>query len=186
MNGTSGTPTVPDICPVCGKTGVSETWEEQTFPFGSDSPVDLHVRVPVMTCAACGFSFTDDRAAQIRHDEACRYQNLVTPDEIRRVREDVYGMSRREFEKSFGISEASLERWENRKLFPSRQATTLLRLLEDQAIGQRAIEQLHHSKQIKKTDRVSPIVGRFRALTESPALREKAREFKLRPHQMAA
>ena len=182
MNGASTNP-VQELCPVCGKQEATEAWQQESVPFGSENPVELQVQVPVMTCRNCGFSFTDDRAAAIRHDEVCRYQGLITPGEIKRIREDIYGMSRRDFEKVFGTSEASLERWENRKLFPSRQASTLLRLLVDRSIGQRVIEQSRHTEYRAETDvpRAEGVVqGRFRALTDSPGLRARAREFKLR------
>ncbi len=168
-----------EVCPVCGKHDVTEQWQIQAVPFGTDNPVELQVKLPVLTCQSCGFAFTDDRAASLRHDEACRYQGLITPDEVRRTREDVYQMSRREFEKCFGVSEASLERWENRKLFPSRQASIYLRLLSDPEIGRRAMTA--PSQQSRHIDVVVIEAGRFRELTISLAILDRAREFKLRP-----
>ena len=183
MNGSLASDT-REVCPVCGKHDVTEQWQVQVVPFGIENPVELQVNVPVLTCQSCGFSFTDDRAAALRHDEACRYQGLTTPGEIKRVREDVYRMSRRDFEKSFGISEASLERWENRKLFPSRQASIYLRLLSDPEIGRRAMEApTHHQGRLSAGigSDVSVESRRFRELVISAAVLTRAKEFKLRP-----
>jgi len=124
-------------CPVCGSTDLSENLEQQTFPAGPEGSEDISALVPMMHCAACDFAFTDHRAEAIRHDAICRHSGLLTPEEIRHIREDIYGMSRKAFAEAFKFGEASLERWENRKLFQNPQADVLLRLLADQQIGQR-------------------------------------------------
>lgn len=183
MNGSTPTNSKAVVCGVCGAKAVAEAWEMQSFPFGEgDDVTELHVHVPVLTCQNCSFAFTDDRAAAIRHDEACRHQGLVTPTEIKRVREKVYGLSRREFDKIFGVSEASLERWENRKLFPSKQGSSLFRLLADRHQGQKLIDEsraLH--VQAVQPQPPADWKGKFRALVDSPTLRAQASQFHLRP-----
>jgi DNA-binding transcriptional regulator YiaG len=171
------------VCGMCGAKAVTETWEMQSFPFGEgDDVAELHVHVPVLTCQSCCFAFTDDRAAAIRHDEACRHQGLVTPAEIKRVRGRVYGLSRKEFDKVFGVSEASLERWENRKLFPSKQATSLFRLLADRSLGQKLIDEVSALRtSATTTGPGGDLKSKFRALTDSPTLRAQASSFRLRP-----
>lgn len=55
-----------DACPSCGGPG-AEAYRPEVFRYGSDvDGVDIHVRVPVFTCAACGESFTDHRGEAIR------------------------------------------------------------------------------------------------------------------------
>jgi DNA-binding transcriptional regulator YiaG len=122
-------------CPVCGSTDLSESLEKQTFPAGPEGAGDVSALVPMMHCASCDFTFTDHRAEAIRHDAICRHLGLLTPDDIRHIREDIYGMSRKAFAEAFKFGEASLERWENRKLFQNPQADVLLRLLADPQIG---------------------------------------------------
>jgi putative zinc finger/helix-turn-helix YgiT family protein len=124
-------------CPVCGSSELAESLKEQTFPAGSEGAGEVSALVPMMHCANCDFMFTDHRAEAIRHDAVCRHLGLLTPDEIRHIREDVYGMSRKAFAEAFKFGEASLERWENRKLFQNSQADVLLRLLADPEIGHR-------------------------------------------------
>lgn len=181
----SGDQNKATLCGLCGSQSVSETWRQQTFPYGDDPVVELHARVPLMTCEACGFEFTDERAAAIRHDEACRHQGLVTSREVRHVREKLYNMTRKEFERIFGVSEASLERWENRKLFPSKQASTLFRVLADKSVGQRLIAEANAltARATLAVERTEDIAVRFRSLTDSPALRQNASAFRLRPIQ---
>jgi DNA-binding transcriptional regulator YiaG len=170
------------VCPVCGARDVTESWDLQAFEFGTEHPVELQARVPVLTCQSCRFAFTDDRAEDIRHDEACRHQNLITGAEVKRLREEIYGISRKDFEKHFGTSEASLERWENRKVFPSRQATTLLRLLFDRSIGERAMQNAKSFERPKLAEVGSRqgTQSRFPALELSEAWEARARNFKLR------
>lgn len=172
------------VCGLCGSQSVREAWQQQTFPYGDDPVVELHAHIPLMTCQACGFEFTDERAAAIRHDEACRHQGLVTSHEIKRVREKIYFMTRKEFERAFGVSEASLERWENRKLFPSKQATTLFRVLADKSIGERLIAEAN-AFSVRASNMRTPndITVRFRSLVDSPALRQNASTFRLRAVQ---
>ena len=44
--------------------------------------VELTAQVPVRTCNACGFQFTDDVAEEARHEVVCRHLGVMTPKEI--------------------------------------------------------------------------------------------------------
>lgn len=116
-------------CPMCGGNDVRTTIAVEKFVYG-DGPeaVELTAQVPVRTCNACGFQFTDDVAEEARHEVVCRHLGVMTPKEISRIRK-AYGMSRAVFSRLTRIGEASLGRWENGLLIQNPAYDHLLYLL---------------------------------------------------------
>jgi len=68
-------------CPVCEQKSLSEKMGSEKFPFGVENRIMLEAVIPILTCDACGFEFTDSRAEEIRHLVACGHQNLLTHGE---------------------------------------------------------------------------------------------------------
>ena len=126
----------PAYCPVCKSADVHETVEAESFPYGEDG-VEISANVPVLRCKHCGFAYTDQRAEKARHSAVCAHMGLLTPEEILHIRKTVLNMSRQEFHDAFGLSSASVERWENGKLFFFFSADTLIRALQDPAVADR-------------------------------------------------
>lgn len=116
-------------CPMCGGNDVRTTTAMEKFVYG-DGPeaVELTAQVPVRTCNACGFQFTDDVAEEARHEVVCRHLGVMTPKEISRIRK-AYGMSRAVFARLTRIGEASLARWENGLLIQNQAYDHFLHLL---------------------------------------------------------
>lgn len=105
-------PTTRRLCAECGGS-VATTWHSHTFQYGSGaSALDLTVRLPVRRCGYCDFDYLDDEGERIKHEAICRHLGVLTPTEIRRIR-NRHGLSRMAFAKVTGIGEASLGRWEN-------------------------------------------------------------------------
>ena len=101
------------ICPQCGAESVTTSWHHDAFNYGSgDAAVTLHVDLPVRHCAACDFEFLDHEGERLRHEAVCRHLGVLTPAEVRAVRER-HGMSRAAFAQVTGLGEATLNRWEN-------------------------------------------------------------------------
>ena len=128
-------------CPMCGEDCVSTTWVLHAFDYGSEEDrVELHVRVPMNRCGACEFEYLDYRAERLKHDAVCDYLGVLSPDEIRRIREN-YSMTRAAFADVTGLGEASLNRWENglsiQRLAHDRYLRLLMasRLSEDRVLG---------------------------------------------------
>ena len=106
------TSTTRRLCAECGNS-VATSWHSHTFQYGSDaSAADLTVRLPVRRCDQCDFDYLDDEGERIKHEAVCRHLGVLTPAEVRGIREH-HGMSRAAFAKITGIGEASLSRWEN-------------------------------------------------------------------------
>ncbi len=116
-------------CPLCEQDDVTSAWHPDAFAYGSGaSRVELRVQVPVRQCRSCGFEFLDHEAEELKHNEICGHLDVLSPAEIRRIREN-RGLSRAAFAKLTGLGEASLNRWENGLSIQSRSKDNFLRIL---------------------------------------------------------
>lgn len=105
-------PVVKRVCAECGHP-VTTAWHCHTFLYGSgQAATELAVRLPVRRCEHCDFDYLDDEGERLKHEAVCRHLGVLTPQDIRRIREE-YQLSRPAFAKLTGIGEASLGRWEN-------------------------------------------------------------------------
>ena len=104
-------------------------WHDRTFSYGAKPPVvELTVRLPVEICALCGTGFLGPEAEELKHEAICAHHGVLTPREIRALREE-HGLSRAAFAELTGLGEATLHRWENGILIQNRGNDRYLRLL---------------------------------------------------------
>lgn len=95
-------------CAQCGATTVSTSWVDDTLVWGSgESAMTISVRIPFRSCLSCDFTYLDDEAEDIRHNAVCRHLGVLTPSEIRGIREE-YQMSEAEFARATGLGEATV------------------------------------------------------------------------------
>ena len=87
-------------------------------------------RVPFHVCDSCGSVFVTAETARARHEYVCRAIGVITPAEIRAIRER-HRFSQAEFARITNLGVASLSRWESGRLLPSSSHSTYLRLLLD-------------------------------------------------------
>jgi putative zinc finger/helix-turn-helix YgiT family protein len=171
-------------CPECDSLNIVTTNEEEFVPYGmGNEAVEIRCIVPVRKCQDCHNAYTDEQAANIRHEAVCRHLKLMTPAEILAIRKR-YGLSRNDFAKLTRIGEASLARWENGYLFQNPANDQLLFLLQHEDNIARLLEKraLDSKDNIFDPEQVKSSKV-FRAL--KPADVEKrlpaARKFALRP-----
>lgn len=127
----------PDTCEMCGATGLKTELVRNPFIYGTGSDaVELSADIPVHTCTPCAVSFTGDEAATIEHEAVCRHLGVLTPAEIRALR-NRYGLSRAAFSRVTGFGEATLARWEGREVIQNSSSDRYLRLLQDPATFRR-------------------------------------------------
>lgn len=102
------------ICPQCEKESVTTFLHQDRFNYGSGaSAVTLQVdNLPVRHCTSCGIEFLDHEGEMLRHEAVCRHLGVLTPTEIRAIREG-QGMTRAAFAQVTGLGEEALKRWEN-------------------------------------------------------------------------
>ena len=120
---------LPVECPSCGAHDVSSTTELEHFRYGDkEDAAMLSASIQVHHCASCHFSFTTEDAAERRHEAVCRHLGVLTPKEVRGVRES-YHLSQEVFSKLSKIGKASLARWESGVLVQNQANDNLLYLL---------------------------------------------------------
>ena len=161
------------LCAECGSV-VTTSWHSHSFQCGSGAAaVDLTVRLPVRRCNHCDFDYLDNEGERIMHEAVCRHLGVLTPREIRSIRER-HGVSRAAFAKVTGIGEASLSRWEKGIKIQNPANDRYLRLLAQP--GMIAI--------LKGTIGGPLLESRpatFRQIEVSEALRKRQSSFRLRP-----
>jgi putative zinc finger/helix-turn-helix YgiT family protein len=87
-------------------------WIEHRFNYGLDpQAIELHCELPLRICEACGNQFIDHVGETIRHETVCRHLGVMTPREVRDLREK-YEVTQAQFSQLTGLGEASLSRWE--------------------------------------------------------------------------
>ena len=105
-------PNAKHICDECGHD-LMTTWHDHTFQHGSNEvAASVTVRLPVRRCGHCDFDFLDDEGERLKHEAVCRHLGVLTPEDIRRIREHL-GLSRSALAKLTGVGEALLSQWEN-------------------------------------------------------------------------
>lgn len=99
-------------CPSCENIGAEVRREQQSFPYGvGEDQVLLKVELPVAYCSVCDLEFIDQEGELIKHDAVCRHLGLMTPSDVKDVRE-MNQMTKVDFSRVTGLGEASLSRWE--------------------------------------------------------------------------
>jgi putative zinc finger/helix-turn-helix YgiT family protein len=157
-------------CPVCGRQPLEFRYIRDEFDYGPD---DERVRVvaeavPVLTCPACQEVFYGPDAEQAHHRAICKALGLLTPEQIRGIRER-YGMSQTEFARLTGIGVATLSRWEQGRLMQTRSLDGYLQLL-DHPDAIRKLEKIRGSSSrkpavwrcLKVTNEIRSRLARFR------------------------
>jgi putative zinc finger/helix-turn-helix YgiT family protein len=116
-------------CPSCGSLDVSTEMHPHTFEYlDGTHTVDVTAVVPYRTCKTCDFQFTDEAAEDARHEAVCTALGLLTPKEIRSIRER-YGVSRERFAEITRIGNATIGRWERGALLQNAANDQYLRLI---------------------------------------------------------
>ncbi|HEY7315760.1 MAG TPA: type II toxin-antitoxin system MqsA family antitoxin [Gemmataceae bacterium] len=130
-------------CPVCGKGRLKSEIATERFPYEGDrGPILIEAKdVPIQVCEACGETFSGPEAARLRHEAICRALRLLTPDEIKSLRERL-GKTQQEFAVLTGIGEATISRWERGRLLQNRANDNFLRLLVGNPTNLKLLQEL--------------------------------------------
>ena len=116
-------------CQRCGGDVVTENVDYE-FDFRlRDDVVALVAKVPLRKCAECEDSWLDHEAEVQQHEATCKHLGLLTPAEIKAIRETI-GLNRDQFASLTGIGSASIARWESGRSYQSIAFDKYLRLLQ--------------------------------------------------------
>lgn len=154
-------------CPSCGSNSVNSVPQIEHFSYGDKTnSVVLSASIQVHHCASCGMSFTAEDASDSRHEAVCRHLGVLTPVEVRQVRER-YELSQMEFAELSKIGKASLARWENGVLIQNQANDNLLYLLTYEDNFERIRERVNFPKAALMSKPIlneRPFVPKFRAI----------------------
>ncbi|MBY0523591.1 MAG: type II toxin-antitoxin system MqsA family antitoxin [Gemmataceae bacterium] len=131
-------------CPNCGHAPLREDTITDRFEYRPDDVEPLMVEardVPVEICPSCGEKFLGPAAARVQHAAICRAVGLLTPEEIKRIRER-FGPSQEEFAALTGIGVATISRWERGRMLQNEAMDRYLRLLAAHPENANALRQL--------------------------------------------
>lgn len=118
-------------CPSCGHQPLEARRIRDEFEYGPDDERIMVVAeaVPVLVCPKCGEVLYGAEAAVVRHQAICRALGLLSPAEIKSLRERL-GPDQEDFARLTGIGVATLSRWERGRLMQTRALDRYLRLLD--------------------------------------------------------
>lgn len=167
-------------CPECGGNRINTATADHRFPYGEgESSVELTTRIPVHKCLDCQAEFFDSVAEDLMHDEVCRHLGVMTPAEIRKIRERCGSLTRSEFALLTRLGEATLGRWERGELIQNAANDQLLFLLTFPENVIRLRQRLLNSTKDTSTSKGTDTRHKFRILRPTPDLDERAKCFKL-------
>jgi HTH-type transcriptional regulator/antitoxin MqsA len=139
-------------CPSCGHQPLEARRIRDEFEYGPDEERITVVAeaVPVLVCPACGEVLYGPEAAVVRHQAICRALGLLSPAEIKALRERL-GPDQEDFARLTGIGVATLSRWERGRLLQTRALDRYLRLLDTLPQAARFLETLQEPAPESKT-----------------------------------
>ena len=165
-------------CPQCGIGRVTTSQHRHTFTYGSEeSAVELTVDAPLLRCTSCGFEYLDEEAEKLKHEAVCRHFGVLSPAEIRGIRED-HQMTRAWFAEVTGLGEASLNRWENGLTIQTQGNDRYIRLLALPGIIQHLEDLARRGSCLQPASCAGE--NRFRTLEVTEDLRREQERFRLR------
>lgn len=167
-------------CPECGSKRIATEVVDHRFPYGQeDSAVELSARIPVRRCDECGDQFLDDEAEDLMHEAVCRHLRVMTPSEVRRIRQQCGGLSRAEFARVTRLGEATIGRWERGELIQNAAYDQLLHLLTFPENLIRLRQRVEKAESATAPESATATAPRFRALNVTAALTREAAFFVL-------
>jgi putative zinc finger/helix-turn-helix YgiT family protein len=175
-------------CDICGTPGIHEEIRREEFLYGmKDEAVTLSADVPVWVCDGCGFSFTDHRGEDARHEAVCKHLGVLAPKDIVAIREQS-GLSRAAFADVLGFGIASLQRWETGSTIQNTSSDNLIRLSQNpmtlKALQQRRFNGgLRTQEASPRLDSSATLPNRFCRFPDPRRIERQAEHFVLRPRR---
>lgn len=120
------------LCPECGRGQLRELTRTEEFDFdlGNEVVKVRAERVPVKQCDNCGQVLKGPAAAAAQHEAICRTVGLLTPSEIKALRER-FGWSQQYLADLTDFGIATVSRWERGRLLQNRSANKVLLAIRD-------------------------------------------------------
>jgi putative zinc finger/helix-turn-helix YgiT family protein len=119
-------------CPECGEGQLFAFTRTEEFDFDlGDETVKVRAEnVPVEKCDKCGEVMSGPAAAKVRHEAVCRAAGLLSPSEIKGIRE-TFGWSQQHLADLMGCGVATVSRWERGRLLQNKSSNKFLQGIRD-------------------------------------------------------
>src|SRR4051812_2013872 len=117
-------------CPECEHGHLVPFTRDEEFDYDlGDETIKVIARdVPVERCNSCGTIASGPAAARVRHEAVCRAAGLLTPSEIKALREK-FGWSQQHLADLTDFGIATISRWERGRLLPNRSNNKVLQAI---------------------------------------------------------
>lgn len=121
-------------CPLCGKQTLKHKHGKYRFKPPQNIPGETMIIADATwdACSSCGEEILPDELTKAIEAEQYRRLGLLTPLEIRKVRQKS-GLSAVDMANLLGVGEKSYTRWENGRSIQNKSNDTLIRLLDKNA-----------------------------------------------------
>ena len=119
-------------CPECGEGQLFSFNQDEEFDFDlGDETVKVRAKnVPVKKCDKCGEEMSGPAAAKVRHEAICCAAGLMTPSEIKALR-DKFDWSQQKLADLTDLGIATVSRWERGRLLQNRSNNKVLLAIRD-------------------------------------------------------
>jgi putative zinc finger/helix-turn-helix YgiT family protein len=140
-------PSVGPKCPECENGHLVSFTRDEEFEYDlGDETIKVTARdVPVERCDSCGMIASGPDAAKLRHEAVCRASELLTPSEIKAIRE-TFGWSQQHLADLTGLGIATISRCERGRLLQNRSTNKVLQAIRDCAPFREYLEELLASR----------------------------------------
>jgi putative zinc finger/helix-turn-helix YgiT family protein len=171
-------PTTGPKCPECDTGHLVPFTRDEEFDFDlGDETIKVFAKdVPVERCDSCGMIASGPAAAKVRHEAVCRAAGLLTPSEIKAIR-DEFGWSQQHLADLTDFGIATISRGERGRLLLNRSTNKVLQAIRDCPQFREYLEGLLASK--TRDPEPGPIVYQFRQLPDAAKQRRRAQEFQV-------
>jgi putative zinc finger/helix-turn-helix YgiT family protein len=138
-------------CPECERGYLDPFTRNEEFDFdlGEETIKVLARDVPVERCDVCGMIASGPAAAKVRHEAICRAAGLLTPSEIKAIR-DQFDWSQQYLAELTDFGVATISRWERGRLLQNRSNNKVLQALRDCPTFREYLERLLAAKTRKQ------------------------------------
>lgn len=122
------------ICPLCGSNSLEQKHGQYQFDPPGNIPGGMMVIDDATweACAACGQQILPDELSKAIDVERYRRLGLLTPAEIKQVRENT-GLSAVDMAQLLGVGDKTYTRWETGRSLQNKSNDTLIRLIDQHA-----------------------------------------------------
>jgi putative zinc finger/helix-turn-helix YgiT family protein len=120
-------------CPECGNGHMVPFTrdEERDYDLGDGETIKISMKdVPLERCDSCGLIAHGPAAAKVEHEAICRAVGLLTPSEIKAIREK-FGWSQQYLADLTGLGVATISRCERGRLVANQSTNKILQAIRD-------------------------------------------------------